>query len=67
MDLVFGIYRGDKKVKTLKAKTMETVLKNFTKYAKEKGFLQCIYSVHSFGNTAWQNKNGEVLLLTSEN
>lgn len=65
--LIFLILRNGKKVKTLKSVNMETVFKNFAKYANEKGFKTCIYSQDSFGNTAWQNNKGETLTLVTGN
>ena len=65
--LIFAIVKGGKKVKTLKAVNMETIFRNFTKYAREKGFTTCVYSTESFGNSAWQNKNGETIILVPEN
>lgn len=65
--LYFSIYRDGKKVKSLKAATMETIFRNFTKYCNEKGFSQCVYNASSFGNSAWVNVHGQVMTLQADN
>lgn len=63
MLLVFNIVKNGKTLKTLKYKNMSTILKNYVKYCEGNGFDTCIYSPHSFGNSAWKNNSGEVLVL----
>lgn len=53
--LYFSIYLGDKKLKGLQAKTVETIYKNFNAYARTHGFTEHLTSSDSFGSLAWRS------------
>jgi hypothetical protein len=61
--LVFTIDRGGQNVKVLKSARLTTILADYVDYCHKRGFRHCVYSADSYGNYAWQNKYGEVLLL----
>lgn len=67
--LIFGIYReaDGKRVKKISAVTMDTIFKNFFKYALDRGFEEPVFHTASFGNTAYKNKNNDILILRPEN
>lgn len=62
--LLFNIVAGGKTVKTLRARSMEAILDKYVKHCKSQGFTTCVYATTSFGNSAWQNSRGELMLLT---
>lgn len=74
--LNFGIYLMDRKVKTLHAKTVSTILKNFTMYCHSKGFNH-LYQISfdsprflrdlSWVDLAWVSReSGQVMYLRRE-
>lgn len=65
--LVFGVYNEKgKRLKTLKARTVDTIYKNYNAYSKKKGFIILVENSNSFGYFAWANDRGEQLILYRE-
>lgn len=67
MELVFEVrLNGQKKVKTLRATKVETIIRQYKTYAEGRGYGECVYNENSFGNSCWVNaKTGDALFLVS--